>query len=305
MSGNSQHDIFYTNPPLVNREQMSHQSRPYPEQNIAETITSTVVGHCECTANKANNRYRRRSGESLHSHVSLKIEDFIKDSKVRSENLTENLIRDSSTQTCPPKETNQRDVFGKVFQYTGRLTRKNPFVKLKNSDAKMTLSKTDLSKHDIEVVASSHTCIPEIKQKMGIEDDCHITSPCMEYVLPGMEKLEDFAVIEMKLVKGNNEIQVWRMTSGDDGGQTFEVPVVSRFQPHLDTFCFVKNDKAFIYTKIFSVYVCTKQKTEEEIDLYGVLYAKMTCSPIQAKLTLYVVEILHVEVADYKAVRFF
>ena len=220
-------------------------------------------------------------------------------------NLTSELFSDAETQTKNPKESNQRDIFGNVYQHSQYLDIFNTTVQWDKSDSKMTIPASAITEHKLFVQASSFDDIPAIYQKFRLTGDMRLASPIVEYCFTGCKSLQEHALVELPILSG--DIRVYKFCS--DGGirQCSELEQIKDSEEEdfsYDTFCIIKREKVLIYTKTFSGFMCINHGTRQKFNLKAFLFAsykKVMQSP-EVRLNLYLADELH-NFTDYNQVN--
>ena len=219
-------------------------------------------------------------------------------------NLTSELFSDAETQTSKPKESNERDVFGNLYQHSQYLDKFNRTVQWGKSDSKMTVPASAVTLHKLFVQGSSFDNIPAIYKKFRLTADKRLASPVVEYCFTGCKSLTEHALVELPILNGGTEVYKFR---SDDGikqfAETESVPILEEADFSIDTFCILKREKVLIYTKTFSGFLCVNHGLRPNFHLKAFLFAsykKVMQSP-EVRLNLYVADELH-DFTDYNQV---
>ena len=234
--------------------------------------------------------------------ISTHYEKFVRS---HNTNLTSELFSDAETQTKNPKENNQRDIFGNVYQHSQYLDIFNTTVKWDKSDSKLTIPASAITEHKLFVQASSFDNIPAIYKKFRLTGDMRLASPVVEYCFTGCKSLKEHALVELPILSG--DMSVYKFCS--DGGirQRSELEPIKDLEEEdfsYDTFCIIKREKVLIYTKTFSGFMCINHGTRQKFSLKAFLFAsykKVMQSP-EVRLNLYIADELH-NFTDYNQVN--
>ena len=265
----------------------------------------------DCTENKTNSQDGQaiermgvlEASEDLIDmpNVTIRYEKLLTN---RDTNLTSELFSNAETQTLGPKESNQRDIFGNVYQHSLYLDKFNRTVQWDKSDSKMTIPASAVALHKLYVQASSFDNIPAIFEKFCLTANSRLASPVVEYCLTGCKSLTEHALVELPILNGGTEVYKFR---SDDGikqfAETESVPVLEEADFSIDTFCILKREKVLIYTKTFSGFLCVNHGLRPNFHLKAFLFAsykKVMQSP-EVRLNLYVADELH-DFTDYNQV---
>lgn len=218
-------------------------------------------------------------------------------------NLTSELSSDAETQTFETKRNNVRDTFGNIYQHSCYLDRFNRKLTWDRSDCKMTLPESAVVNHNVEAYASSFDSLPSIYEKFSLPPETRLVSPVVEYRLPGMKKLDDFALVELPFFGKPDYIEVWKCPSDEGMYQTTEclnVPILEKADMNSDLWCLIENGKVRVYTKSFSVFFCTCRGQQRSLYLRAFLFGsyKKILKRKEVQLSLYIADELH-KFTDY------
>ena len=214
------------------------------------------------------------------------------------QNLTSELSNDAETQTFETKRSNVRDTFGNIYQHSCYLDRFNRTLNWDKSDCKMSLPESAVENHKVEAYASSFDNLPSIYEKFSLPPETRLVSPVVEYRLPGMKLLDDFALVELPFIGKPDQIEVWKCPSDEGMYQTTEcrsVPILERADINSDLWCVIEEGKVRVYTKSFSIFFCTCLEQPRNLCLRAFLFGsyKKILERKEVRLSLYITDELH------------
>ena len=221
-------------------------------------------------------------------------------------NFSRGLSNDAETQTFETKRSNVRDTFGNIYQHNCYLDRFKRTLTWDRSDCKMTLPESAVEYHKVEAHASSFDNLPSIYEKFSLPPETRLVSPVVEYRLPGMETLDNFALVELPFIGKPDCIEVWKCPSDEGMYQTTEcrsVPILETADTEKHLWCVIENRKVRVYTKSFSVFFCTCREQPSNLYLRALLFGsyKKILERKEVRLSLYLADELH-KFKDYNQV---
>lgn len=216
-------------------------------------------------------------------------------------------------QTNPNKTVNLKNSLGMSFCCQHTFDKNNKSLRLQHSDAKLTVSEQDVSDNKIVCFSSTFRNLFDVYTKLSLvmDEKETICSPAVEYYMPDLRKMMDFASLEIPYVGFVAHLHVWKLCSDEGLSKPLsriEIPHRKNINVHdneLDAFYEETSaGKIFIYLKTFCWLVCTTcLERHPGFGLQARIFYKeiSLAEETQIIITLYIVD--HVlQLQDYEQV---